>query len=109
MDRTDIDLNLTADFINLYINLYHYVITEILFETGFLNSLEVGTYKALLNIHYYLFREIYEFAGKVRDVNIAKGNSRFAPVIYPAVTLQHIEKKLNPLLMKLKNADAHPF
>lgn len=72
-----------------------------MFETGFLNSLEVGTYKALSKIHDYLFGEIYEFAGKVRDVNIIKGNFRFAPVIYLGVALQNIEKCLNPLLMKL--------
>ena len=41
---------------------------------------EVGTYKALSKIHDYLLGEIYEFAGKVRDVNIIKGNFRFAPV-----------------------------
>ncbi|MHA3224676.1 hypothetical protein ACV7JQ_01530 [Globicatella sulfidifaciens] len=63
-----------------------------MFETGFLNSLEVGTYKALSKIHDYLFEEIYEFAGKVRDVNIIKDNFRFAPVIYLEVALQNIEK-----------------
>lgn len=72
-----------------------------MFETGFLNSLEVGTYKALSKIRDYLFEEIYEFAGKVRDVNIIKDNFRFAPVIYLEVALQNIEKCLNPLLMKL--------
>ena len=45
-----------------------------MFETGFLNSLEVETNKALSKIHDYLFGEIYEFAGKIRDVNIIKGN-----------------------------------
>ena len=63
-----------------------------MFETGFLNSLEVGTYKALSKIHDYLFGEIYEFAGKVRDVNIIKDNFRFAPVIYLEVALHNIKK-----------------
>jgi len=72
-----------------------------MFGTGFLNSLEVGTYKALSKIHDYLFGEIYEFAGKIRDVNIIKGNFRFAPVIYLGVALQILKKCLNPLLMKL--------
>lgn len=63
-----------------------------MFETCFLNSLEVGTYKALSKIHDYLFGEIYEFAGKVRDINIIKGNFRFAPMIYLEVALQNIEK-----------------
>ena len=63
-----------------------------MFETGFLNSLEVGTYKALSKIRDYLFGEIYEFAGKVRDVNIIKDNFCFAPVIYLEVALQNIEK-----------------
>ena len=63
-----------------------------MFEIGFFNSLEVGTYKALSKIHDYLFGEIYEFAGKVRAVNIIKGNFRFAPVIYLEVALQNIEK-----------------
>jgi len=63
-----------------------------MFETHFLDTLEIGTYKALSNIHYYLFGDIYEFAGKIRDVNIAKGNFRFAPVIYLEDALQNIEK-----------------
>ena len=53
-----------------------------LFETGYLNNFEAGTFECLSNIHKYLFDEIYDFAGKVRKVNISKGNFRFAPVIY---------------------------
>lgn len=53
-----------------------------LFESGYLNDLETGKFSSLAEIHKYLFREIYEFAGVVRDVNIAKGNFRFAPVMY---------------------------
>ena len=63
-----------------------------LFESGYLDSLEAGTYQSLAEIHKYLFGEIYEFAGKIRDVNIAKGNFRFAPVIYLKEALKNIEK-----------------
>src|SRR5699024_8767963 len=85
-----------------------------MFETGFLNSLEVGTYQALSKIHYYLFGEIYEFAGKVRDVNIVKGNFRFAPVIYLEVALQNIEKMpqstFDEIIEKYVEMNiAHPF
>lgn len=85
-----------------------------MFETGILNSLEVGTYKALSKIHYYLFGDIYEFAGKIRDVNIAKGNFRFAPVIYLEVALQNIEKmpqsNFDEIIEKYVEMNiAHPF
>lgn len=63
-----------------------------LFESGYLDSLEAGTYKALAEIHRFLFEEIYEFAGKLRDVNIAKGNFRFASVMYLREALESIEK-----------------
>ena len=53
-----------------------------LFDSGKINTFEVGTTKGLSDIHKYLFSDIYEFAGKIRDVNIAKGNFRFAPVMY---------------------------
>ena len=53
-----------------------------LFESGYLDKLEAGTYKALAKIHKYLFDEIYEFAGKTRNVNLAKNNFRFASVMY---------------------------
>ena len=49
-----------------------------LFETGKLNTFEVGTFKGLAQIHKYLFEEIYEFAGKIRTENISKSNFRFA-------------------------------
>lgn len=85
-----------------------------MFETGFLNSLEVGTYKALSKIHDHLFGEIYEFAGKVRDVNIIKGNFRFAPVIYLEVTIQNNEKipqsTFDEIIEKYVEMNiAHPF
>ena len=59
-----------------------------LFETGLLDTFETGTFKGLSQIHKYLFDEIYEFAGKLRNVNIAKGNFRFAPVIYLKAALE---------------------
>lgn len=53
-----------------------------LFENGYLDNYEAGTFKMLVAIHKYLFDDIYDFAGKVRTVNIAKGNFRFASVMY---------------------------
>ena len=63
-----------------------------MFQTGFLNSLQVGSVEALIQIHKYLFEDIYEFAGQLRTVNIAKGNFRFAPAIYLNEALKSIEK-----------------
>ncbi|WP_442417884.1 protein adenylyltransferase Fic [Oikeobacillus pervagus] len=85
-----------------------------MFETHFLDTLEVGTYKALSKIHHYLFGEIFEFAGKIRDVNIAKGNFRFAPVIYLEDALQNIEKMpqatFDEIIEKYIEMNiAHPF
>lgn len=62
-----------------------------LFESGRLNDLEAGTFQALVEIHKYLFEQIYDFAGKVRDVNIAKGSFRFAPVLYLQVAIKSVE------------------
>lgn len=53
-----------------------------LFESGYLDDYEAGTFQTLAAIHKYLFEQIYDFAGKVRTVNIAKGNFRFASVLY---------------------------
>ena len=58
-----------------------------LFEDGILDKLEPGKFASLQAIHKYLFDEIYDFAGKVRTVNLAKGNFRFAPVMYLQVAL----------------------
>lgn len=54
----------------------------VLFESGYLDDYEAGTFQMLAAIHKYLFEQIYDFAGKVRTVNIAKGNFRFASVLY---------------------------
>ena len=63
-----------------------------LFEKGVSGGLEAGTYDALARIHKYLFDEIYDFAGKMRTVNIAKGNFRFVPAMYLQEALESIEK-----------------
>ncbi len=62
-----------------------------LFEEGLLEQLEVGTFAGLAEIHKQLFETIYDFAGKVREVNIAKGNFRFVPVMYLKAALEHID------------------
>ena len=63
-----------------------------LFETGYLDKLEAGTYETLSKIHKYLFEDIYNFAGKMRNVNIAKGNFRFVPIAYLETAIQNVEK-----------------
>lgn len=63
-----------------------------LFESGGLRKMKPGTLEALLEIHRVLFEDVYEFAGKVRTVNIAKGSFRFAPVMYLEASLKSIEK-----------------
>jgi cell filamentation protein len=62
-----------------------------LFDSGDIAKVEVGTFAGLAFIHAYLFADIYDFAGKIREVNIAKGNFRFAPVMYLAPSLKHID------------------
>ena len=85
-----------------------------LFETGLLDHFEVGTFKGLAQIHQYLFAEIYDFAGKMRTVNIAKGNFRFAPVMYLDAALQHIsalpQSTFDEIIAKYVEMNiAHPF
>ena len=63
-----------------------------LFETDFLSSLKPGTFDTLAEIHRFLFSDIYDFSGKIRTVNIAKGNFRFAPLMYLDAALKNIEK-----------------
>lgn len=63
-----------------------------LFENGFLDNYKAGTFKMLAAIHKYLFGGIYDFAEKVRDVNISKGNFRFAPVMYLQAAIENVEK-----------------
>ena len=63
-----------------------------MFETGFLDTLEAGTFESLKKIHRCLFEDIYDFAGKMRTVNIAKGNFRFTPLVYLDEAIKNIEK-----------------
>ena len=63
-----------------------------LFESGVMDTLDAGTFAALAEIHRRLFGEIYDFAGEIRRVNLAKGNFRFAPVLYLNAALQTIER-----------------
>ena len=85
-----------------------------LFETGFLDTLTAGTFESLSLIHKYLFDEIYEFAGKTREVNIAKGNFRFAPLMYLQAALDNIDKMpqkdFDAIIEKYVEMNiAHPF
>jgi len=85
-----------------------------MFETGLLDGLEVGTFAALKFIHKYLFDEIYDFAGELRAVNIAKGNFRFAPLMYLEAALANIDKMpqstFDEIVEKYVEMNiAHPF
>ena len=63
-----------------------------LFETGLLDTLPAGKFVTLQAIHKYLFEDIYDFAGEIRTVNMAKGNFRFAPLMYLQSALENIDK-----------------
>jgi len=63
-----------------------------LFDSGVIDKIGVGTFAGLAQIHEFLFGEIYEFAGRIRDVNISKGNFRFAPLMYLEDALKNIDK-----------------
>lgn len=85
-----------------------------LFESGYLNTLEAGTYRTLARIHEYLFGDIYSFAGKLREVNLAKGNFRFVPVMYLSAALENIENMpqstFDQIMEKYVEMNvAHPF
>lgn len=85
-----------------------------LFETGKINTIEVGTFAGLAYIHEYLFNDIYDFAGKIREVNIAQGNFRFVPVMYLQQSLAHIDKmpheNFDAIIEKYVEMNiAHPF
>ena len=85
-----------------------------LFESGILDSLHPGTYVTLARIHEFLFDEIYDFAGKMRTVNIAKGNFRFAPVMYLRPALESIDampqSSFDEIIEKYVEMNvAHPF
>ena len=85
-----------------------------MFENGFLEKLEPGAYESLAAIHKYLFDEIYDFAGKIREVNLSKGNFRFAPLMYLEAALQSIDKMpqstFDEIIEKYVEMNvAHPF
>ena len=85
-----------------------------LFDSGDISKVEVGTFAGLSLIHAYLFEDIYDFAGKVRDVNIAKGDFRFAPVMYLEPSLKHIsnmpQSNFDEIIEKYVEMNiAHPF
>ena len=85
-----------------------------LFENGVLDNLEAGKFSTLQTIHKYLFEDIYDFAGRIRDVNISKGNFRFAPLIYLEDALDNIDKmpqsNFDEIIEKYVEMNvAHPF
>lgn len=85
-----------------------------LFENGILDTFEVGTFKGLSDIHRYLFEDIYNFAGNIRTVNIAKSGFRFAPVMYLEAALKNIDimpqSTFDEIIEKYVEMNiAHPF
>ncbi|MFQ9193489.1 MAG: protein adenylyltransferase Fic [Candidatus Gastranaerophilaceae bacterium] len=85
-----------------------------LFESDELKKHRAGTFEMLAFIHRYLFSEIYDFAGKMREVNLAKGNFRFAPVMYLKAAVENVEKMpqstFDEIIEKYVEMNiAHPF
>lgn len=85
-----------------------------LFDFAILKLLSDGTYKTLATIHKYLFEDIYDFAGELRTVNLAKGNFRFAPLMYLQAALENIDKmpqsNFDEIVEKYVEMNiAHPF
>ena len=85
-----------------------------LFEKGILDDLPAGVFSTLQVIHRYLFEDIYSFAGKIRTVNVAKGNFRFAPLMYLQAALDNIDKmpqsNFDEIVEKYVEMNiAHPF
>ena len=85
-----------------------------LFDSGAINKIEAGTFAGLAFIHSYLFDAIYSFAGKIRDVNIAKGDFRFAPLMHLESSLKHIDampqSNCDQIIEKYVEMNiAHPF
>lgn len=85
-----------------------------LFEQGLLDTFEIGTFAGLAAIHRHLFQDVYDFAGTMRDMNIAKGNFRFAPVMYLSAALDAIDKMpqstYDQIIEKYVEMNvAHPF
>ena len=85
-----------------------------LFENGFFDRTDAGKFSTLQEIHKYLFDEIYDFAGTIRTVNLAKGNFRFAPLMYLEASLTNIDKMpqstFDEIVEKYVEMNiAHPF
>ncbi len=85
-----------------------------LFDSGDITKVAIGSFAGLSYIHAYLFEDIYDFAGKIRTVNISKGNFRFAPVMYLQQALQHIDTMpqttFDEIIEKYVEMNvAHPF
>lgn len=85
-----------------------------LFETGLLDTLPAGKFVTLQAIHKYLFENVYDFAGEIRTVNMAKGNFRFAPLMYLQAALENIDKmpqsNFDEIVEKYVEMNiAHPF
>lgn len=85
-----------------------------LFENGMLEQLQAGTVECLMAIHRYLFQDVYEFAGTLRDANIAKGSFRFAPLMYLEASLEHVasmpQSSFDEIVEKYVEMNiAHPF
>ena len=86
----------------------------LLFENGLLDAFEVGTFKGLSQIHKFLFEDIYDFAGEIRNENLAKGGFRFASVMYLREALKNIERMpqsdFDEIIEKYVEMNvAHPF
>lgn len=85
-----------------------------LWDKGIINEFEVGTFKGLKQIHRYIFQDVFSFAGKIRSVNLAKGNFRFAPLLFLEENLKIIEKmpenEFSEIIEKYVEMNvAHPF
>lgn len=85
-----------------------------LWDKGIINEFEVGTFKGLQQIHKYIFQDVFSFAGKIRSVNLAKGNFRFAPLLFLEENLKIIEKMpendFDEIIEKYVEMNvAHPF
>lgn len=85
-----------------------------LFDSGDINTVKIGTFEGLAYIHNYLFGDIYDFAGNIRDINISKGDFRFAPLMYLKHSLNYIDTMpqttFDKIIEKYVEMNiAHPF
>lgn len=85
-----------------------------IWDKNIINRFEVGTFKGLRQIHKYIFQDVFDFAGEIRDVNLAKGNFRFTPLLFLQDNLKTIEKMpeddFNKIINKYVEMNVlHPF